>query len=358
MSSGWMAVDLDHTSIDDDSGKHFVDTTFEAVEKAITNGSVLIPDTLHASEPEAVQFDVHIRGCRIGQSRLFVEKLKEAFDSPFGSPRSVTAPKHFHAAGVYGTPLHGGKFKLWGSYEYLGYSFQLFRRHVTGKTTRELKALPSDERQFLTQDEAVDAFHNAVDEFGEKKFRYIEHGDTNREIPRDKWLDWIPKDIQTIANRKFTNWTELGQDLGGSTTRLDVKREFRHELDPYNYFIKAETDPGDQDAMFEKFEDLIRNKDNFQSDHAFPVFKRYGYDDIEGFINGYNWWCQWLPKKKLVKCTGTRDLYTVIVPILHRRTENLFFNFFPAHKSPLKKIPDPFTDLDGEFFDDLFLQVF
>ena len=134
-------------------------TTYEVLLQAVQPPhSVLIPDSLHISPPNPpVQFNVHIRGYRIGGSPVFVAKLKEAF----GTPTTVTAPLHMHFPGGLG--IRGSRSDTSAaSMEYLAYSFELFRPSAPN-------GRPGGKYQFKTKGDAVDAFDKGVNG---NKFKY------------------------------------------------------------------------------------------------------------------------------------------------------------------------------------------
>ena len=192
--------------------------------------------------------------------------------------------------------------------ESLGYSFESFRPHVPGKTTRQSKTLP-DIRQFLTKEEVVDAFHNAVDESGEKKFKFIRHVDADQ-IPRDLWEVWIPENVKTTGKREFPIWTELGQDLGrghlqGSKCHVsfDMNSSGIHTLSLRSRRIR------EQRCKRGNVPTPSARMNTFKSDHAFPAYKRYGYNDVDNFLDGYNWNCTWHRRKQWLKCVGTVWIY-------------------------------------------------
>lgn len=304
-SSGYMEIDLDSTSTNPD-GTNAAHITYEVLEQAVASNSVRIPTALHASEPAPVQFDVHIRGSRIGKSPPFLLKLKEAFSSP----RSVTAPKHTNWAGGFGTRRN---ITSWGSFEYMGYSFELFRHPNT---------------RFRSKAEAVNAFDN-------HGFRYIENGGVAANVPRNVWEDRIPSDLKT---RKDSHFVNFGRDVGRGITRVRLPHEFRHIVESFTFTIRnIATNPGNAAARELMLRETIMHNAQFQAppDHLFPIYMRYGYESVDDFLEGFFWVCNWQQNLQQLVCVGSRHVYTVVVPVVDPGTQNLLFNLFPSIGSEL-----------------------
>jgi hypothetical protein len=264
------------------------------------NQPVRIPASLHTGP-----FDVHISGCQIGQAEPVVNKIKEAFDSP----RKVTAPKHMHIIG----PEYKSPFTGLASYEFLRYSFELFR----------LPGLQPPGTQFRTKPEIVDAFDN-------QGFRFIRNGATGVPVPRKLWKKVIRKYITITGAAKTYDYFNLGQNIGHGVTRLRLACTFEHRRDPFVYNIpQVVTDPGTQSEMMDKFKANIEANPEFDPAYAFPQYERYGYTNPKDFLDGYSWHCEWLQNNQSMRCTGTRVVYAVKVPITDPATQNLFLNFFP-----------------------------
>ena len=316
-ASGWMAIDLDSSSVDPD-GTPAKRTTYEVLEQsvAVNPHTVEIPAALHDSQPDPVPFDVHIRGCRIGQARPFVEKLKEAFVRA----SSVTAPRHFHFAGGIGSSRK--RLTKYGSYEYLSYAFELSRRSKLKSRTQ-----------------AVNAFHA-------QGFTFID----GSAIPKARWKRWIQKKLKRRTRRR---WVKLGQNVGRNHRRLRLQHEFRKRTERILFPIAGVTeDPGNRAERELFFQNFISGLSAFQESHPFPIYAREGFSSLNDFIDGHRWGYKWWKKKEL-RCVGTRRVYTVIVPIVDPATQHLLFNLFPANAaSGLNLVTNlPHTD------DRLFLTV-
>lgn len=321
-SAGWMAIDLDNSSLDP-KGKPARTTTYEVLEQAVASNSVQILPELHGTD-SPIPFDVHIRGCRIGQSPKFVEKLKEAF----GSPRSVIAPKHFHFAGGIGRKRKRRRLKnitMYGSYEHLNYSFVLFRKP---------RLFSSPSTAFKTKKEAVDAFHS-------HGFEFIDESapDGRSPIPKSKWKKWIPRNVKKRRTTKPRYKVKLGQNIGRGLEILRIEHQFRHRIGRFSWTVTGlMQDPGKgaakkaaKNALREvELRGSIKANADFQSTHDFAMYKRAGYTNVDDFLDGYAWRCNWRKKDKELFCIGRRHEYTVVVPIVDPPTQHLIFNLFPA----------------------------
>jgi hypothetical protein len=315
-ASGWMAIDLDSSSVNPD-GTPATRTTYKVLEQsvAVDPHTVEIPAALHDSEPDPVPFDVHIRGCRIGQARPFVEKLKEAFVRA----SSVTAPRHFHFAGGIGSSRK--RRTRYGSYEYLSYAFELSR-----KNNNRLK----------TRTAAVNAFHA-------QGFTFIDES----AIPKARWKRWIPKNLK---RRKPRRWVKLGQNVGRNHRRFRLRREFRKRTERIVFPIAGFTEnPGDRAERAHFFRNYISGLPAFQEDHAFPIYEREGFSSLEDFIDGHHWRYKWWKKKEL-RVVGSRRVYTVIVPIVDPATQHLLFNLFPANAASGLNLVTNLSHTDDRLF--------
>jgi hypothetical protein len=338
--AGYMKLALDGTS--KVSSKKIVakHTHYEQLEEAVAKGTVQIPDVLHKSQTNPpAKINVHIRGCRIGQEPIFVQKLWEAFRNPLSViPLSVTAPKHFHFNG--GPGGRGATGSALGSVEYLAYSFQLNR---------------PDAHQFATKIDAVDAFDNGVNG---TKFKYIPNRATPpvaRDVPRKVWEDIIPNNVMVEGTRGPDIDVNVGVDIGDGRTMISLPHLFRHELIWSGHTVpNISSDPGNNPSREAVAKADIKGLDVFQSTHDFPMYVRYGYDNADDFLDSYTWECKY--KNKKIRCSLHRHEYTVMVPVTDPDPpHNLFFNGYPAPGSGLFANPPPKPLLHTD--DRLFLTV-
>lgn len=318
--SGYMVIDLDRVSLDA-AGNNATHTTYEVLDQAVASNSVSVPSALHANPPNpAVPFDVHIRGCRIGQAPPFVQRLKQAFVRA----RSVTAPKHFHFAGGVGSSRR--RQTRYGSYEHLLYSFALSRI----SKPRNVPHNPAIHR-FRNHAEAVAQFHGAG-------FTFID----GSAVPQGRWRSWIPNNLSARRPRRPV---QLGQNVGRNLRTFRSVHEFRVRNPTYTYKITGiNANPGTAAQRETLLRTTIAADPTFQAGHAFPIHQRLGFAAVNQFLDGHRWGCVWNRGASEVRCVGRRRVYTVVVPVLDPATnanptrQHLIFNLFPVAGSGLVRV--------------------
>jgi hypothetical protein len=264
-------------------------TTFETLEDTIANAahSVAIPDALinhNAGDP--ITHNVHFKGCNIGRAPPFLTKLREAL----GDHVNVTAPRHFH--GLYEHPRYG-------TWEYMAYEFII----------RQSSDFPNTAA-------AVAAFQTGG-------FRLLD----GSAVPTTAWPGWIPSNI--AATRTVAMSLPLGVSIGRRTT-VDTERQFRVERRyPFTWRITypnvaSVPAPAGRQAAFEA---SMLADPHFDSAHPFPMYERVGYANVTDFLAGYTW--HHLQSGTRLVTTGTRTVYTVVIPITDPATGNIIFNFHP-----------------------------
>jgi len=272
-------------------------TTYEVLEELVSSPSgspVRIPDALRQRGGTAV----HIRGCSIGKWKPFVQKLKQAF----GEEIKVTAPKHVHIVHPFG-PMH-----YWG--EFLAYHFKVARK----------KKLPN-------RDAVVAAFQNRIPPF---EFIPSAPGSVGSPVPDNMWQSWIPKQFDQEALTRKPMYVDLGIKIEG-TNRTDVGRSYSYERNYFDYTITLSANPGNEAKQLEALRAAFDNDKRFNKYHDLPVYERYGYDDVPGFVDGWKWHFDWKPPTLV--CTGMRHKYSVYIPIRDPATNRLIFNYFPSRGS-------------------------
>jgi len=201
----WMQIHLDTTQR--------VNTTFEAADAAVTGhgdpfgtgvtaGSVEIPnDVNHDSAGNLNAMATNFRGCRIGVSEPFVDKLKEAL----GNESPVTAPKHFHEVFQLGNI---------GMMEFLIYSFT-----VLNKTAFANKA-------------AVVAAFDAAGSSTPPRLTFRD----GSAIPSANWTGWVPDNVGVGHRTTRTVFINLGTTLG-TQSRIRLGIDFRHDVPAFTFPI-------------------------------------------------------------------------------------------------------------------------
>jgi hypothetical protein len=283
---GWMQIDLD--------GKRPIHTDYEVLDEAAKNKSVAIDQVLiQKPDGTSVSITVHIRGCRVGMSMPFMQRLKDALERA----HTVTAPKHFYRI---------EELSSHGSFELLCQGFDV------------------NSKEKLTRVELINAYQDAG-------FSYFD--DTS--VPDEMWDQWVPRNIN--ASRKNHFQVNLGQDIG-KLNRLRIPREYRYRQRRITWTItnvNANPSPGDTMNILRA---TISIDDRYQPQYPnpqtpYPVYQRYGYSTLDEFLNGWNWKFNWRSKDAKLICNGIRHEYEIIIPITSPPTDlnngQLFFNFYP-----------------------------
>lgn len=276
--------------------------SYEVLEAVDASGSVDLPLALrqHADGTQ-VAITVRFRSCRIGHAEPLVKKLKACFDGV----NALTAPKHLHS--IRDLPSHG-------SFEFLSYSFKVFRKD-----------------RYKKKADLVAAFKAAG-------LTFID----NSPVPDGWWDKWIPKNIQ--VRRIRPSWRlRLGQKIG-KLSRLPYWREYRHKVRRCPFTLRGiAAKPANDAASMNALRNYVANKPNFYTNHAWPVYKRFGYSSANDFLDGWKWSFSWITvenpvtkkEEKALFCSGTRHDYEVVIPVTDPTSHNnlskqtLYFNFYP-----------------------------
>jgi hypothetical protein len=293
-------------------------TKYETLEESLrdTKRSIKVDAVIGFTAGSPITHSVHINGCNLGQALPFVNKLKEAL----GGGVRLTVPKLFHGA----TPSPEGMF------EYIGYQFPLKRtqRFPDRKT--------------------------AIAEWDAAGFTRID----GNPVTTDDWEALIPKDPN--ADVRFNVNSKLGVTVGKRTT---VRTPQEHRVIPITFgpwtvpFPTAKDVPDDPDDQLRELESHLKTDRRFQDTHAFPQFKREGFDRVIEFVSGYNWNCR--KDGASLKCSGERRLYMVALAVTDPKTiptdkligdGNLIFNFYPGAKSTLTARTTAIQVTDQRFF--------
>lgn len=269
-------------------------TDYEILEETIATASksIAIDDTVIGHSPgDPITHSVHFKGCNLGKALPFLTKFREAL----GGNVTVTAPIHFHGMWEH------SDFGIW---EYMSYEFQV-----------------RNKERFATRAALLAAFDAEA-------FPYI---DTTT-IPTADWEKWVPKDIKKSV--KLTVTGKLGVSIGKRKT-IPTDLEFR--MMPLTYsstlsYPNPASVPKNTAAQQAIFETTVNADPEFDSNHAYPVYKRVGYETLPLFFAGHTW-KHVIVKNKLIT-TGTRIEYTVLLPIVDMVTGLLVFNFHPLAGKP------------------------
>jgi hypothetical protein len=285
---GFMQIGLDANSPNG--------TTFEALDDADHTGAIRLLDVLFIPDgggnPPRNFF--RVVGCNVGKAAPFVEKLRHAL----GDNMRVIAARHSFFVS-FGR-AHGG-------FEFLGYEFQF-------STTNFLR----NRAQILA-------------EFQNRAFQFYD----GTPVPAASFDNWIPRRLSPAVlneGRRGAQALVISPPLGqaiGNLTRLNTSQFIlEHFSRTYTYRFGLPQDPGSNTARRAALQNSLTNNVMFQAAHPFPVYARFGYQDLNGFVNGWSWNFDF--RNHTLSCHGTRHDYRLIVPVLDRQTNNLLFNFYPA----------------------------
>ena len=290
------------------------------------SGSVEIPDPLIGyTTGAAITNSFHIKGCNVGRDRTdttrtpvapFLVKIKEAL----GDHVNVSAPKHFH-----GLDPAGGV----GIFEYMAYEFKLGVTPTVGPRGRLVG--------FTGKPAALAAFQAGG-------FVYTD----GTAVPNTVWEPLIPTDITRTRNESIR--VPLGTTIGSRQT-MNVRRQFRVDTDDVLWTLTYPSGtpvPSTTAAQTAALRADIPNDPRFLATHAFPQYERLGFTSFNDFFAGYHWRFR-VTGRDLV-CTGTRFLYTVLLPIVDRTTGNVIFNFYPDAGSAAAPILNGLQVSDPQYF--------
>lgn len=323
--SGWMQIQFDAVDVNGDN-KVEANTTYEVLENIDTTDAFHFEDAAKNDDTH-----VHIRGCLIGQdfARPFVELLKKVM----GDEVPVSAPKHYHV--VVRLPNAGHM-------EFFGYQFQV---------------------SVLSRFRGRDARSELIEAFKEASFFFIDAAGGH--FLEDEWWEkWIPRNV-SLGKRTIRHRVNFEPPIlprrGNPIVRMNIPlpKAFRAVRQQYRYTVTGVTsDPGNLATRIELVHNVIRADDDFKVAHPFPIYKRYEFDTIDQFFEGFNWRVTYNSRKEKLYATGSRYLYTVNAPITSDPDANddtknhLIFNFNPNANNT-----NPAISLIDEEDDDLFLIV-
>ena len=134
----------------------------------------------------------------------------------------------------------------------------------------------------------------------------------------------------------------------------DVPAEFRYRINRYPITINFTGGPPPTEVAAQQQELQEFRSTNFEPTHPFPVPVRLGFADRDAFMRGFTWTFE--VKGQNLLLTGSRHVYTCIVPITHPPSESvaalrgtLYFNFYPEGGSGLNRVVNILED-DTRFF--------
>ena len=285
--------------------------TYEDLEKAEKDKKLVVDMSLLEPRPKdgsgnPVAPAFLFRGCRIGATLPYLKKLKEAL----GGNLTVIAPKHFHIAAHYAKPP--------AFVEYMRYNFPINRS-----------------KAFRNPGEAVKAFTAAG-------FTLID----GQPVPAKQWPQWIPKkDFGKTGDKNVP-----AKILSPITKAKDwipgmFRHRFRRLLASDGSFALMK-DPGTEAGRKKAVRDeLVKNLARYQDTHPFPEYVRYGYKNMDEFMDGWTWTFKYEASNHTLFYNATRHEYVVSPPIVEPANNTLILNYYPSGKA--QKTTKPLELLDS-----------
>lgn len=329
---------------------------YETVEDTMdgTIGSIAIADATIGPDPTKHLF--HFKGCAIGKAEAFLQKWKQAL----GTKVQISAPRYNH--GLAGDTADRG---IW---EFMTYEFVLYNPE------------PFSNRDILVQ------------AFQAEKFQFLETIGPGLvpgpAIPDENWNRWIPTPVDTevvvdpktkkpkidrdtnkpitrIIKQKKPQWRQFGvQAVALPVATVSVNEQFSADESPFVRPItypSPEAIPTTHAAQMVDLETNLRNDaimkrlkhpriSRFTDAHPYPVYKRWGYDDLGLFLNGFIWSFTPKPKLNLLVARGSRQRYTLFIGLTDPNpgpvtiNSQLRTNFYPFTNSFLPGNQLPLND--------------
>jgi hypothetical protein len=301
------------------------DTEYEDIERALSSHTIEIPLNLPLDgvPVTASSTAFRIMGCRIGASRPFLEKLKQAL----GGVIPVIAPNHIHWISFGEVP---------GSLDCLLYHFEY--------TTLGRKTYSELLNAFQQKSSAAfTALKNGTSAGVDVAYRtwWALNGS---EIPESQWAVWIPKPIPkapTIYGPFAAYFKEPVNRLPSAPSfRLG---EFRQRIDLAGPFMvtggSSKANEPNADARRAFIKPFLEADVRFRHP-TYPYHARYNTASLQEFLNSFAWYAQGyapLEKKKRMKqwpdiWWGRRLSYSVLQPITDS-DRTLIYNYYGADGS-------------------------
>jgi hypothetical protein len=276
-----------------------IPVVYEDLLRVIASQSIRIP-----SGVKTANTNFRMEMCSLGadNDKPFLRKLKEAL----GSPKTVSAPRYIHSLST----IDGVSY-----YEYMKYEFWAFGLDHGSK--------PQPNR------DAVKAA------FAAGGFQFSDG--TN--IPPANWETWLPVaskiNLDPVVAQNINIGVavtlnqadglpapgELGNWLSGSE-RITL---------PLQAGSKA---PKTQADMVSALLASLPNDPAYKDTYDYPVYKRYHFQSLQDFVNGWDWTVSQAGTNQL-QYVGTRYRYELWIPVTEPGTDRLIYNYYPASGAPI-----------------------
>lgn len=271
--------------------------------------TILIPPDLNTGPDGSPNpITVHIRGCLIGRSKAYVNKLKAAF----GGAVEVTAPK------VWSISYH--TFAVPFAFEGLGYYFEIIRREPYGRGKGEKKLTPKE-----LKEKAINEFMNKKPEF--------EFYDGGGKIPKEFWDKFIPDKLNKSGDYQKYNWIIPEITYENKRGRKITRKSLRMRVAYIPEMITEHLAIPDINKKPEKkrgkeINDIVQNHLEKISDD-FPRHERVGLGSITEYVDAFKWEVKkHKGSKKVLTVSGIGYRYSLLVPISYPGTSNAIINLY------------------------------
>ena len=291
--------------------------SYEMLDDAVKKKKLVVDLDLFLPRPveqgKTYPTELRILGCLIGASAPFMKKLSEAF----GKKLRIYAPKHL----VIGASVPNPR----GEAAYPAYAFSVF-----------LPAKVADKAAL-------------VDLLMKRKPPYIlENG---KAVPKDYWKIWVPDDPNTGFNafkpREFRNlvvFPVLGS-RNNAPRRFGVANFhfYSQQINPntgrVGDGVRLNKNSGKDVDRIKAVKERLLKQPAFQQTHPFPWYIRMGYNDIDEFMQGWDWQFDYDKKDKILWFNPVRIEYRMLQPIINEAKKSLVINYYTY---PTSKIPKKF----------------
>lgn len=310
---GWLSIDLDDQQTNRD-GQPVTDTHYVHLDNAVSSRSIRVKDSLvERQDGTKAPLRIIILSCVIGNAPEFVDRLRDAFGP---NATEVVAAKHYLVVAKKG----------YGSFNYFRYQFFFHSKHE--KTTKQ----------------------QIVDAFKAKQCTDID----GQPIPESLWSKFIPNERKwpSTPRNVFKEFTSIrgrynprthsmidSSVLPISLIRTDSFFQYRRRY--YNQKLTGTpTELNTDSAKLARLKSTLESQDGF-SRPKYPIHKKFGYDSVADFVDGWEWCFEWREQGKLF-CRGVRHEYFVIIPVMEivtdprnqtRQFGHLFFRYHPRDRT-------------------------
>lgn len=254
-------------------------------------------------EPATIKTDsnFHIKGCTIGQSKPYVDKLKKVL----GVNITITAPKLFQQIAFIDKV---------GYVEGLGHDF------------------------FVTSLTPIPTRPKMIKAFQDKKLKFF---DGTTDVPDNLWKKWLPQDVsEGERTAKFnvklkpTIKFSSSAEFAAFDFKDDIGFVYRKEPTPVytNSNWTGTSIPTDSAAKKAFLEPLLKaDKDYDPTKTDFPIHMWYGFSNVADYLNDWEWTIN-NPRPKVLQAQGNRYFARIIVPAckLSGKFNELLYNFYPV----------------------------